>query len=355
VAAYVNKRLSLRDVLKAPADGFAYIADIADDLRYRSVVTVRADAIPETYLPPPDSYYASEPVNIDIALGELAAVFETDLLSLRLIRGSGVDFGTASISTLGPILAATGELAESIAERKFTSRQRGRRVSKRVARTLGTFQYVTEKAASFSVILRPLVTQLSFPGFDDRPREIVQDMLTMLEQSQEYGSVLRIAEEYGDDVIRKLQQLVDAISSYNVDLGFEWADLASRATAGTTTTSPIAEAISHNIQRLELEGSRELSWTGMFTALDVRRRRYSFESEDGSISTGQFSGDLGKPLRSLNFEEAYRVRISRSTLAGVRKARVRDLIIEVATLGLFGSNLADEGPEGDADDSREGL
>lgn len=59
---YIGKKLTLRELIENPNDGFLYAVDVDNDLNYHNVKLVQPSALPEEYLPEADSYYAFEPI-----------------------------------------------------------------------------------------------------------------------------------------------------------------------------------------------------------------------------------------------------------------------------------------------------
>ncbi len=58
--SYIFKKLSLNSLILSPIDGFVYIADINDNLKYSNIYLVQPDKIPESYIPESDSFYDFE-------------------------------------------------------------------------------------------------------------------------------------------------------------------------------------------------------------------------------------------------------------------------------------------------------
>lgn len=334
ITAYVQKQVSLRDLILRAADGMAYVADIDDALIPTHVYFLHVDAVPPSYLPPEQSFYNAVPVNISVDLQDLSQLMNSDLLNVHLIRGEGVEFGSASISTLGDVLSSTGNLSESIAVKKYAGRQAGKRVTKQQARAFGTFQYVSKRAASFSAVLRPMVPQLALPGFEPSTADVVSVFLNMLENGRDYEALRTIAEEYGDEVMKALEAFVDTVRKHHLDVQINWVEIGKESPRSVRTSVDAAAGISQNIKRLDLEGSGTIRLTGRFTALDTKTHRYSFQSSEGVTSTGRVAAE-GISIRRLSFDEKYDVTISRRVMAGVRKPKVLDTIIEVTATDFF--------------------
>ena len=59
---YFGKEQSLRELIDNPNDGYLYSVDVDNDVNYHDVKLIQPSAIPEDYLPEPDSYYEFEPI-----------------------------------------------------------------------------------------------------------------------------------------------------------------------------------------------------------------------------------------------------------------------------------------------------
>lgn len=59
---YINKELSLRQLIDSPNDGYLYCFDVDNNINYHNVLLVQPADLPADYLPASDSYYEFEPV-----------------------------------------------------------------------------------------------------------------------------------------------------------------------------------------------------------------------------------------------------------------------------------------------------
>lgn len=59
---YIGKKLTLRELMENPNDGYLYVVDIDNDMRYHNVKLVQPTDLPEEYKPDADSYYKFEPM-----------------------------------------------------------------------------------------------------------------------------------------------------------------------------------------------------------------------------------------------------------------------------------------------------
>ena len=59
---YLAKKVSLRELISSPNDGYLYLVDVDTDINYHDVKLVQPTDLPEDYLPTADSYYDFEPV-----------------------------------------------------------------------------------------------------------------------------------------------------------------------------------------------------------------------------------------------------------------------------------------------------
>lgn len=54
---YVTQKLSLRELILKPVDGFLYAIDLDDNLQSKHLYLVHPNHLPEAYIPGMDSYY----------------------------------------------------------------------------------------------------------------------------------------------------------------------------------------------------------------------------------------------------------------------------------------------------------
>ena len=59
---YIDKEMTLRELIENPNDGYLYTVDVNNDITYHDVKLVQPSALPEEYLPESESYYAFEPI-----------------------------------------------------------------------------------------------------------------------------------------------------------------------------------------------------------------------------------------------------------------------------------------------------
>ncbi|MBR4533684.1 MAG: hypothetical protein IKO85_03965 [Bacteroidaceae bacterium] len=59
---YIGKKITLRELIDNPNDGYLYSVDVNNDICYHHIRLIQPSALPEEYLPEHDSYYAFEPI-----------------------------------------------------------------------------------------------------------------------------------------------------------------------------------------------------------------------------------------------------------------------------------------------------
>lgn len=328
LARYLDRDTDLRDLVLHPVDGFVFLADIRNDMSIAGTFLVRPDELPGVYVPRVGSRYEFEPRHVDIDLHALADRVSSPLLNLHLLRGKGVGTGWSEITTLGPLLFDTGELAQAVAIDHFARKQK---MTIREARTYGMFRFVAHRAASFSAILQPVVQQTHLPGFKSMVGEVVEAVLLILNRTKDYAGLKEVSSRYPDAVLRTLERLMESVRSTGADCELRWASPDSSEVATALIDPTISSRILDNINRLDTEDS-EGSWaTGMFTALDTKRRTYTFESNAGRQTRGRFDPRMGYPVTHLSFEMSYKVYITRKTqkLGGRVRPKVSEVIGEL--------------------------
>jgi hypothetical protein len=341
LSAFLNKNVTLRELVTHPSDGFLYVADLNAASDFGDVWIIPAAELPVAYLPASNSYYEFEPIAEQFDLQSLAERYRSPLLDLHLIKGKGVRFGTADVITLGSVLKSTGELAESVAIDLFGSRRGIQGLAREDARVYGQFEYITRKAASFSAILRPLATQVTLPDFADRTSEVIDVVLELISTSDNYEALKRVADKYQDSVLRHLEELVTDVQERDLALEVRWASPTQEEFKIARLDPVISGRILDNINRLE-EDEAEGFWNqGAFLAVDIKLRTYRFLSQAGRESTGHFGVKLGYPLSHISFELEYRVFINRRFVkrTGQKRRRSLEVIGEVQPLEADGYSL----------------
>jgi hypothetical protein len=331
LSSYLRKGITLRALLLGSPDGYVFVADMYGPSEYSHVLILRPEHLPSSYLPAQDSYYDFEPRHNDIDLIALAREYRSPLLDLHLLKGRGVQFGTADVITLGTMLRSTGELAESIAVSLFATSDPSAQAKNDDARSYGQFEFVTQKAASFSAILRPLNTQGNLAGFHDRTSEVVEALLQLVSHTPDYAGLKQAAMQHQDAVIRHLEAFAKEVQARDVGLEIRWAmptsDAPNIARIDTYTSTKIVD----NINRLEHEESTGFWVLGAFLAVDTKLRSYRFKSVAGRESTGHFDPKMNYPVTSISFRTEYRVYMNRRTVkvSGHRRPRVDETISEM--------------------------
>ena len=62
---YIGKKITLRELIENPNDGYLYSVDVNNDICYHDIKLIQPSALPEEYLPERESYYAFEPIPVD--------------------------------------------------------------------------------------------------------------------------------------------------------------------------------------------------------------------------------------------------------------------------------------------------
>lgn len=57
---FVNKKITLTELITKPSDGFVFTVDIDDNLEYHNIFILSPSALPHSYIPQEDSFYESE-------------------------------------------------------------------------------------------------------------------------------------------------------------------------------------------------------------------------------------------------------------------------------------------------------
>ena len=64
---YIDKKITLRELIENPNDGYLYSVDVNNDICYHDIKLVQPSALNEDYLPEKESYYEFTPIPADDA------------------------------------------------------------------------------------------------------------------------------------------------------------------------------------------------------------------------------------------------------------------------------------------------
>lgn len=315
---YVDKKLSLLDVIRQLDEGFVYLIDVNSEGNATQPLIVFLDNLPEDYFPDADSYY-------DFALER-----ESDVESLSLASNSGlfeihftgadVKYGNMPFEKYTKCLQRIEELRLCCASsyikkikstatfKKLKSEDRNKFLAELRLNT--SFQYVYSLAGSVRVLLRPQNLQISFEQTtaDDFAKELIR----LFQSGFDVEKLREYAREYGQEALVKFNELLDLLQKNNVDLEVSWTNTKQKLYIGQKIYRADKRIILDNLSQ-SIETVQELTFQGRFYSLNTKNGNFSFESIDEDVIkvSGKFDENIIGIIQTLTFEQTYVITVER--------------------------------------------
>ncbi len=94
--SYLNKKVTLYNLIKNQTEGLVYFVDIDADVKYHNSKLSLVEDIDTLYLPDEDSYYDFETTD-SIDFASISQKYHSGILEFR-ITGESVNYGSISLS-----------------------------------------------------------------------------------------------------------------------------------------------------------------------------------------------------------------------------------------------------------------
>lgn len=334
---YVDKKMSLLDVIRQLDDGFVYLVDVDVDGQTTTPEILFLNQLPDDYLPEVDSYYDfSMERKSDVE--SLSLANNCGMLEIHF-TGSDVRYGNMPFDKYTKCLKKIEDLRHCCADsfikkvkasdtyKRLKSEDKGRVLDELRLNT--NFQYVYSLAGSVRVLLRPQNLQISFEqtSADDFAKELIRLFKSgfNVEQLREY------AREYGQEALGKFNELLDLLLKNKVDLEISWTNTKQNVYVGQKIYKTDKKRILDNLSQ-SIETTQELSFRGRFYSLNTKNGRFSFESIGDELVdiSGKFDENIIGIIQTLTFEQTYEITVERKIQNELTKPhKPTDTIIDI--------------------------
>lgn len=334
---YVDKKMSLLDVIRQLDDGFVYLVDVDVDGKATTPNMLFLNQLPDDYLPETDSYY------------DFSMERKSDVESLSLANNSGifeihftgadVKYGNMPFDKYTKCLQKIEDLRQCFATsfinkvkasdtyKRLKSKNKGRALDELRLNT--NFQYVYSLAGSVRVLLRPQNLQISFEqtSADDFAKELIR----LFKSGFDVEKLREYAREYGQEALVKFNELLDLLLKNKVDLEISWTNTKQNVYLGQKIYKIDKKRIIDNLSK-SIETTQELSFQGRFYSLNTKNGKFSFESIGDKVVqiSGKFDENIIGIIPTLTFERTYEITIERKIQNGLTKThKPADTIIDI--------------------------
>lgn len=337
VQKYIEKKISLRDLISHPSDGFIYVADIDNNIQYREIQLLLENEIPPEYLPQEDSYYDFE-IKDNISLAGLSKKYSCGILELH-ISGRDVKYGSIPLNKFAQLLPKIDEIRKGMAS-KFIKNSKashtGKATRSQVERELNLdtqYEYMYSMAGSIRVILKPINLQRNFemPGIGTYADSFAEDFAGLFASGFSKEDILKYSQKYDKQLIKKYDDFVKFLFKENLSIGVNWCNVGASLMYSANINQNQTRQILANLSDFDFDTKETIEMIGRFYSLNIRSGSYSFESiESDDAKTSGYLDDLLKELSyGISFNKVYRIKIERKSIEPIgQRKKVEDTIIE---------------------------
>lgn len=337
IQKYIQRKVSLRDLILMPTDGFVYIADIDENIQYGSIYLLLNKEIPSDYIPQEDSYYDFE-IKDNISLAGLSQKYSCGILELH-ISGRDVKYGSIPLNKFAQLLPKIDEIRKGMAT-KFIKYSKAAHTDKtaranaeRELRLDTQYEYMYSMAGSVRVILKPVNLQRNFemPGIGTYADSFAQDFAGLFASGFSKDDILKYSQRYDKQLIKKYEDFIRFLFKEELSIGVNWCNVGASIRYSVNINQNQTRQILANLSDFDFDTKEIIEMTGRFYSLNIRSGSYSFESTDGDdAKTSGYLDDLLKELSyGISFNKVYHIKIERKSVEPIgQRKKVEDTIIE---------------------------
>jgi hypothetical protein len=313
---YLEKKLSLRQVVTLPNDGFVYFVDINDSVEYHNIHVVAPRDIPEDYQPEDNSYYTFE-IHEDIDLSALSQKYGSGILELH-ISGRSVKYGSMHFRMYAHLLTQIDEIRSRMASLyirrvKKQSPDADQSALVQALRLDTEYEFLFPLAGSVRVLLKPVNPQRSFTV--TTADDFAKDFVGLISSGYSSEDIVRYSNLYDQVVIKRYADLVQCLNKEHLSLGVKWRNEEANVFVSEGIKLKDTEKVLSNLLNFKYDDTETFDWEGQFYSVNIKSGSYAFVTADGEEfkSIGHFAPVLHDALWNISFGKTYKVKINRSS------------------------------------------
>lgn len=324
IQSYLDKKLSLREIICGLEEGFVSFVEIDDEANFLNTKIVKISSIPEEYLPSSQSYYCFEKYDYN-CLDSVSKELKSGVLELH-IEGNGVGYGSISLRKLSKILpqfeAMRKDLAAGFNKRcleNFSKKTNGETKKSRFysLKQYTDFDVHYMMAGSARLILKPkskyIASCISVDERDLFAREFIK-VINSGFNSEEVNNVSKI---YGENLIQKYSEFVDLLNEEQLGVKFTWCNAFLNKTYSSKIDKGQVSFVRSVLQSFVLNDDSDEEEDGFFTSLNVKTGSFTFETGEHRTIEGRFDDSIMNNIHTVSFCSKYSVTINCSRKAYV--------------------------------------
>lgn len=324
IQSYLDKKLSLREIICGLEEGFVSFVEIDDEANFLNTKIVKISSIPEEYLPSSQSYYCFEKYDYN-CLDSVSKELKSGVLELH-IEGNGVGYGSISLRKLSKILpqfeAMRKDLAAGFNKRcleNFSKKTNGETKKSRFysLKQYTDFDVHYMMAGSARLILKPKSKYIASCISDDERDLFAREFIKVINSGFNSEEVNNISKIYGENLIQKYSEFVDLLNEEQLGVKFTWCNAFLNKTYSSKIDKGQVSFVRSVLQSFVLNDDSDEEEDGFFTSLNVKTGSFTFETGEHRTIEGRFDDSIMNNIHTVSFCSKYSVTINCSRKAYV--------------------------------------
>lgn len=324
IQSYLDKKLSLREIICGLEEGFVSFVEIDDEANFLNTKIVKISSIPEEYLPSSQSYYCFEKYDYN-CLDSVSKELKSGVLELH-IEGNGVGYGSISLRKLSKILpqfeAMRKDLAAGFNKRcleNFSKKTNGETKKSRFysLKQYTDFDVHYMMAGSARLILKPKSKYIASCISDDERDLFAREFIKVINSGFNSEEVNNVSKIYGENLIQKYSEFVDLLNEEQLGVKFTWCNAFLNETYSSKIDKGQVSFVRSVLQSFVLNDDSDEEEDGFFTSLNVKTGSFTFETGEHRTIEGRFDDSIMNNIHTVSFCSKYSVTINCSRKAYV--------------------------------------
>lgn len=324
IQSYLDKKLSLREIICGLEEGFVSFVEIDDEANFLNTKIVKISSIPEEYLPSSQSYYCFEKYDYN-CLDSVSKELKSGVLELH-IEGNGVGYGSISLRKLSKILpqfeAMRKDLAAGFNKRcleNFSKKTNGETKKSRFysLKQYTDFDVHYMMAGSARLILKPKSKYIASFISDDERDLFAREFIKVINSGFNSEEVNNVSKIYGENLIQKYSEFVDLLNEEQLGVKFTWCNAFLNKTYSSKIDKGQVSFVRSVLQSFVLNDDSDEEEEGFFTSLNVKTGSFTFETGEHRTIEGRFDDSIMNNIHTVSFCSKYSVTINCSRKAYV--------------------------------------
>jgi len=321
---FINRKIPLITIIKHSMQG--YILDMDKNLVHSNVFLVPTSELPQNYLPKNEYFYDEELTSSDVFTKYFSLKYGKGVLQTHFSDGDSIGYGKIDLDLFSQLMGAFSGVNEGLANSFYKIEKKSQEARKKKSKidlhektiikstfiNSYRFEVVNTLAASFSLILKPIENELALSDTYTRADKYMEFITEFLSSSESVENLSNYAGTVDLGTLNLYENFLSIVEKSHTKFQINYLNQTSGCKHNTEIDSKKANQIIQNLQKLDYDEDETLILTGKFVALNIKQKKYSFESEDDK-SNGNLIGEASKKAREVAFNKTYIVEIQRNS------------------------------------------